>query len=104
MWISDRLDDAIVRPWQSLDLDEYGLTVADVESAAYWVDDATNQTHRGHRGIGRALEHAGGLWRPVGWLIAHPPVGWIAQPAYRLIANNRHRLPGSTDACRVDVE
>ena len=49
--------------------------------------------------IARMLVDAGSYWRPLGWLLDRRPVRWIAGPAYRLIARNRHRLPGGTAAC-----
>lgn len=102
-WIERRLPtDVRVAPWQILDLDDYGLTEADVTTAAYWVDD-DGTAHRGHVGIGKSLIAAGGIWAVPGQLIVRPPVGWVAKPVYGWIAKNRHRLPGATDACRVDL-
>jgi hypothetical protein len=40
-------------------------------------------------------------FRPVGALILLPPISWLAAGVYRLIANNRYRLPGGTPACAV---
>lgn len=101
MWIAARLpDDVRVEPWQALDLGALGLTEHDVTTAAYWIGD-DGRAHRGHRGIGRALIAAGGLWKLAGWIIVVPPVSLIARPIYAAVAKNRHRLPGSTDACRI---
>lgn len=101
-WIERRLpDDVRVAPWQILDLDEYDLTEADVTTAAYWVD--ADGSHRGHLGIGRSLIAAGGIWTVPGHLIVRPPVSWIAKPVYAWIAKNRHRMPGASEACRVDL-
>ena len=102
-WIERRLPDAIrVAPWQILDLAEFSLAEHDVTTAAYWVDE-TGRAHRGHLGIGRALIAAGGAWRLIGALIVVPPISWIARPIYALIARYRHRMPGASDACRVDL-
>lgn len=100
-WIEARLPDSVpVVPWQSCDLDELGLTEADVTTAAYWIDDA-GVAHRGHQAIGRSLMTAGGLWGLIGRLVITPPISWLAGPVYRLVAKYRHRLPGATDACRL---
>ena len=100
-WIEARLPtDVAVVPWQSCDLGELGLTEADVTTAAYWIDHS-RKAHRGHDGIGRALITAGGFWGLVGRHKITPPASWLARPVYALIAKNRHRLPGSTDACRL---
>lgn len=90
-----------VLPWQALDLDALGLTVADVSTAAYFVD-TDGSTHRGHLAVGRSLEHMAPPLRPIGRLIQHRPLSWLAGPTYRVIARFRYRLPGSTDACRID--
>lgn len=99
-WIEARLPDRVeVVPWQTLDLDALGLTEDDVTTAAYWIDDTG--THRGHEAIGRSLMSGGGVWAWIGRVIVTPPISWLAAPVYALVARNRHRLPGSTDACRL---
>jgi predicted DCC family thiol-disulfide oxidoreductase YuxK len=30
-----------------------------------------------------------------------PPLRWIAHGVYRLVANNRDRMPGGTAACKL---
>lgn len=101
MWLASRLPEQTeVCPWQAVDLDDYGLSVEDVTTAAYWSDDG-GRSYRGHLGIGQALATGRGVWKLAGRLIANPPVAWVAGPIYRLIASNRYRLPGSTDACRL---
>ena len=37
-----------------------------------------------------------GTIRPI-----QPPLRWLAPYLYRLIARNRHRLPGGTPACAI---
>lgn len=56
----------------------------------------------GARAIARALLTGGPGWRVVGWVLLHPPVVWLAGPAYVLIARNRHRMPGASDSCRIE--
>jgi len=100
-WIEARLPATVeVVPWQECDLDELGLTEADVTTAAYWIDD-DGVAHRGHRAIGRSLMASGGAWRVIGRLVITPPISWLAVPVYALIAKYRYKLPGSTDACRI---
>lgn len=101
-WIERRLDpDVRVEMWQALDLDVLGLATDDVTTAAYFVDP-DGSLHRGHAGIGRALQHMALPYRVIGWVMQRPPISWIAAPIYRLVATYRHRLPGATDSCRVD--
>jgi predicted DCC family thiol-disulfide oxidoreductase YuxK len=88
--------------WQQLpDLDALGLTAADVASAAYWID-AAGQPHRGEQGVAMALIEIGGFWTVVGRTLLMPPVRTMAAPLYRLIARNRHRMPGGSVDCQVD--
>ena len=98
-WIQAR--GAPVGAWQTLELDEYPLTVAEVDAAAWWIDESGNR-HRGHLAIGHALKAAGGAWGLIGALLVNPPVSWLAKPVYALVARNRHKLPGATDACEVE--
>lgn len=97
-WLEQR--GAAVVAWQTLDLDEYPLTVAEVDEAAWWID-GSGVAHRGHRAIGLALRAAGGAWGIVGTMLVNPPLSWLAGPVYALVARNRHRLPGAAgaDAC-----
>jgi predicted DCC family thiol-disulfide oxidoreductase YuxK len=100
-WVEARVDGrAGVQPWQALDLDALGLTERDVTEASCWVEDGRRD--RGHRSIGRALLAVGGAWGLVGRLILVPPLSWVAGPVYAVIARNRHRMPGGTDACRLE--
>lgn len=101
-WAQSRLPaDTPVVPWQSLNLDEYGLSTDDVSTAAYWVDDH-GATQRGYRAAGHTLIAMGRPWAALGWLALRPPLKWPADIAYKLVARYRYRLPGSTDACRLD--
>ena len=89
-----------IAPWHSLDLGALGLTIDDVSTAAYWVDDH-GTTHRGSAGIARALSRASAPWSFAGWVMRVPPVSWLAAAVYPVVAKNRHRLPGATDACAI---
>jgi hypothetical protein len=65
-----------------------------------WVD-ARGRTYRGDAGIAKALVAAGGVWKPIGWLIQVPPISLLAAVGYRLVAKYRDKLPGGTPACKV---
>lgn len=87
--------------WQQLhDLDSIELTTNDVTTAAYWID-ADGQQHGGERAIARAFVEIGGLWAVAGRAILLPPVTVLAAAVYRLIARNRHRLPGGSPSCQA---
>jgi predicted DCC family thiol-disulfide oxidoreductase YuxK len=89
-------------PSQSVDLDDLGLSAEDVAKYAWLI---TPDRHvaggailrelliRQPRSHLRFLGHLLGLW----------PITVIADGVYRLVAKNRHRLPGSQAACESDT-
>jgi predicted DCC family thiol-disulfide oxidoreductase YuxK len=90
--------DAEIVAWQLIDLAELGLTEERAAAAVQWVEiDGTVRS--GHEAIAAGLEAAGGIWRNVGRMLLLPGISWMAARAYRLVAGNRHRLPGGTPAC-----
>jgi len=87
-------------PWQSIDdLDALGLTVGDVQTAAYWVDD-DGTLHRGEAAASAVLRRAGGGWRVACAAIDTPVVRPLARRVYSWVATNRHRL-SRCGACSV---
>ncbi len=100
-WL-DRHGDCEIVPWQSLDLEALGLSEADVSSAAYWLDESGRPTARGAGAIAESLKTCGQPWKAMAHLIELRPVRPLADVGYALVARNRHRLPGSTDACRLN--
>ncbi|MFN0282446.1 MAG: thiol-disulfide oxidoreductase DCC family protein [Kineosporiaceae bacterium] len=83
-----------------LDLDAYGLTTQQCLDALQFVDDR-GRTHAAQDAVARLLLAAAWWWRPLGALLLLPGVRALAGLAYRWVARNRHRLPGSTQACAV---
>lgn len=98
---------ATVAAWQLTDLAALGVDQSEAEAAVVWVPAASEGPGgsgghvAGPVAIARLLRDAGSFWRPLGWLLEHPPVRWAGWPLYRLIARNRHRLPGGTAACAL---
>jgi predicted DCC family thiol-disulfide oxidoreductase YuxK len=92
--------EAEIAAWQLTDLAELGLTEAQAADAVQWVRvDGTVRS--GHEAIAAALAGAGGIWRAAGRALLLPGISWLAARAYRLVADNRYRLPGSTPACAL---
>jgi predicted DCC family thiol-disulfide oxidoreductase YuxK len=89
-----------LQPAQTLDLAAAGLTEQDVVEAAWYLRDGQPPL-RGARAAAAALRDCGLPWRLLGHLIDLPPVRPLAAAVYAVVARNRHRLPGSTDACRL---
>jgi predicted DCC family thiol-disulfide oxidoreductase YuxK len=100
-WFDDLAQSsASIAPWQSLDLEAHGLTEAQVSTAVYWVRDGS--THRGADSVAQALQVCPRPWSWLGHILSVPPFSWLARLVYPLVARYRHRLPGATDACRLD--
>jgi predicted DCC family thiol-disulfide oxidoreductase YuxK len=92
--------DAEIVAWQLTDLAELGITEEQATDAVQWVQiDGTVRS--GHEAIAAVLSTAGRIWRIAGRLLLLPGITWMAAKAYRLVADNRYRLPGSTPACAV---
>jgi predicted DCC family thiol-disulfide oxidoreductase YuxK len=90
--------EAEIVAWQLADLDELGITAAQASEAVRWIE-AGNAVRSGHEAIAAALGTAGWPWRIAGRAILLPVVSPLAAATYRLVARNRHRLPGGTPAC-----
>jgi len=103
-WV-DRLERVLPRfpratPHQWTDIDALGLTADDV-GRYVWFITPTRQ-FAGHLAFSALLRSQPSTsLRLAGALLATPPVSWAAALGYRLVAANRHRLPGGTPACRL---
>ena len=95
--------DAEIVAWQLTDLAELGITEEQAADAVQLVQvDGTVRS--GHEAVTAVLGTAGRIWRIAGRALLLPGLSWIAAGAYRLIADNRYRLPGGTPACAVSVK
>jgi predicted DCC family thiol-disulfide oxidoreductase YuxK len=87
-------------PWQHVDLDRYDVTRTEVETAVQWLG-ADGRRYSGAQAFAAVLCATGGWFWPVGAALRLPGVRGLAALGYRLIALNRHRLPGGTPACAL---
>lgn len=103
-WLGRRRLRAVIQPLQRADLAALSVDAERARREIPYVERTARGTRvsYGHVAVGRALATGGVGWRLAGWLLLHPPLAWLARPGYALIARNRHRLPGSTAACRID--
>lgn len=91
---------ATIQPWQSVDLARYQVSQTECDQAVQWIGtDGTRSS--GPAALAALLLTGRPRWRPLAWLLAHPPVNWIADHVYRWVARHRHQLPGGTPTCRV---
>ncbi|TDB84897.1 DUF393 domain-containing protein [Actinomadura sp. KC216] len=94
---------AEIVPFQLADLDGLGTTVERAEHEVLWVD-RLGRVSGGADAVGRLLTDAGGGWRALGVVMRTVPVSWAAHAVYRLVAANRHHMPGGTAACSLPAE
>lgn len=95
-----RLGLANVEAWQFLDLATLGVTEAECQESVQWVGvDGT--VLAAERAVIAALGHVGGVWGVLGRVINLPGVRHLAGWVYRIVARNRHRMPGGTPACQI---
>ncbi|MFC4957011.1 DUF393 domain-containing protein [Streptomyces mauvecolor] len=87
-------------PWQFADLDSLGVTQQRAEYELLWVLPS-GTVRGGAQAVAKLLMSAGGGWRVLGALLTLPPLRWAAHGVYRLVADNRERMPGGTPACAL---
>lgn len=95
-----RLAQPRVVAYQHADLAALGLTREQSEHQVQWVA-ADGSVDGGAQAVARLLLASGLPWSLAGAVLRVPPFRWLAALAYRLVADNRHRLPGSTPACAL---
>ena len=95
--------DWVVVASQTLELEPLKLSQSDVERASWWVESHHGEmrTYSGAQAFGALLLNHGGVSAAIGALAFIPPFSWVAHGLYILIAKNRGRLPGATDACQL---
>ncbi len=89
-----------VEPWQFLDLASLGLTAEQCEQAVQWVGE-DGDVVSAERAVIAGMRHAGGVWGVLGRIMAVPGIRHVCGLVYRIIARNRHRMPGGTPACKL---
>jgi predicted DCC family thiol-disulfide oxidoreductase YuxK len=100
-WIARlRLAEPRVVAWQHADLGPLGLTPEQCLHELQWVA-ADGRVDGGAQAVARLLLASGGPWAVAGALLRLPPFSWLGAALYRLVADNRQRLPGGTPACAL---
>ena len=99
-WIGERLrrqggPNARLVPWQFTDLAALGMTVERASREVLWVTPA-GEVFGGAAAFARWLRFRGGGYAVAGRLMEAPGVRALAAAVYRLIAQNRHRMPGGS--------
>ncbi len=94
---------AEITAWQFTDLAALGATRERAEYELLWVD-RPGRVYGGAQAVARLLLEAGLPWSPLGMILRIPPFRWAAHWVYRLVAANRHRLPGGTPLCSLPAD
>lgn len=100
-WGQQRFELEHIAPWQTLDLTNYGLTPEQCNAAVQWVA-ADGSVSSGGSAVAQVLGEGGRLSRTAGRALRLPILRSLNDFAYHVVAKNRYRFPGSTDACRID--
>lgn len=86
--------------WQHADLAALGLSREQCELELQWVT-ADRDRAGGADAVRQLLLASGGLWAALGVVLGVAPLRQLANAVYRVVAANRHRLPGGTPACAL---
>lgn len=98
----DRPDPRLV-PYQFLDLAEFNLTESRTRQEMIWLpaESGPAEPAGGAAAFAAWLRYAGGAYAVLGRLLDAKPIRPPARLIYRIVAANRHRLPGGTPACAL---
>jgi predicted DCC family thiol-disulfide oxidoreductase YuxK len=91
---------ADVLPWQAADLSALGATEERARREMLWVRP-DGRISGGAQAFAALLSSSRGLWRLAGAVLYAPPMRWVCDVVYRIVARYRHRLPGGTPACAM---
>ncbi|MBI4943419.1 MAG: DUF393 domain-containing protein [Actinobacteria bacterium] len=83
-----------------LDLDAFGLTMAECMEALQFVD-SRGRVHAAQDAVAHLLLAGAPWWKPLGAVLLVPGLNTVAGVLYRAVARNRYRLPGGTAACAM---
>jgi predicted DCC family thiol-disulfide oxidoreductase YuxK len=98
-WLERRVrPDADIVAWQLADLHALGVSEDQAADAVQWVEPG-GAVRSGHEAVAAVLSSAGPAWQLAGRVLFLPGISRVAAWAYRAVAANRHRLPGSSPAC-----
>jgi predicted DCC family thiol-disulfide oxidoreductase YuxK len=104
-WVARRLNrplgpNAQLVPWQFTDLAALGTTAERAQREALWVATG-GAIYGGAAAFAEWLRFRGGGYVVAGQLLRLPLARSVAAAVYRLIAKNRHRMPGGSPACAL---
>lgn len=90
--------------FQKIDPSKFGLTLEQVKTQIWLANEVPGpkKPRGGHLAGGEILLMQNNpLYKMLGWFIKTPPTSFLADVIYRLVAKNRHRLPGGSRECKL---
>lgn len=104
-WVDDRLrrtDGHNVRlvPWQFTDLEALGTSAKRAQREVLLVTP-DGEVFGGARAFAHWLQFSRKPFAILGYLMELPPIRQLGAVVYRLVANNRQRMPGGSPACAL---
>jgi predicted DCC family thiol-disulfide oxidoreductase YuxK len=87
--------------YQLIDLEPYEVTAAQCAQSLKFID-GDGKIYSAQNAIAEILISSGKFWTGFGRLIKLPGMNLIAALGYKLVAANRHRLPGGTPTCKMN--
>ena len=104
-WLARRLHrpegpNARLVPWQFTDLAALGTTAQRAQREALWIN-TDGSIYGGAAAFAEWLTFRGSAYGVVARVINLPVVRALAAAVYRVIAKNRHRMPGGSPACAL---
>jgi predicted DCC family thiol-disulfide oxidoreductase YuxK len=104
-WVARRLQrpggpDALLVPWQSIDLAALGITEERARHEVLWVEP-NGRIEGGAAAFAAWLRFRGSSYALLGLTMATPGVRSGAALVYRFVARHRDRMPGGTPACAL---
>jgi predicted DCC family thiol-disulfide oxidoreductase YuxK len=104
-WVAERLlrpqgKNARLVPWQFTDLAALGTSSERTRREVLWVTP-DGRIYGGAAAFAQWLIFRGGPYAVPGRAMGLPGVRNLAAAVYRLIARNRHRMPGGSPACAL---
>ncbi len=86
--------------WQFLDLEALGTSATRAQREALWITP-DGEVLGGAAAFAAWLRLAGGPYGVIGTIMGLPLIRTLAAAVYRVIARNRHRMPGGSPACAL---
>lgn len=92
---------AQITAWQRADLADLAVSEQECQKSIQWFAEPGSAPVTEGRAVAAALRTGVTPWPLVGRTMQLPGIVNLANVAYRIVAANRFRLPGSTPACRL---